>query len=108
MTRELARFRSEHPVSLALFERAKGSLLSGVPMNWMTRWAGGFPVFVDEAHGARFTDVDGLEYVDLCLGDTGAMAGHAPGPTVAAIERQLRRGITHMLPTEDAAWVGEE
>ena len=52
--------------------------------------------------------VDGHDYVDFCLGDTGAMAGHGPAPTIAAVERQLRRGITHMLPTEDAAWVGEE
>ncbi|MEZ5193403.1 MAG: hypothetical protein R2734_13470 [Nocardioides sp.] len=43
----------------------------------MTRWPGSFPVFFDTASGARFTDVDGLEYVDLCLGDTGAMTGHA-------------------------------
>jgi hypothetical protein len=54
------------------------------------------------------TCVDGHDYIDLCLGDTGAMAGHGPGPTIAAVERGLRRGITHMLPTEDAAWVGEE
>ena len=108
MERELRRFRDEHPASLALFERAKASLLSGVPMNWMTKWAGGFPVFVKEASGAHFTDVDGRSYVDLCLGDTGAMAGHAPEPTLAALAKQAPRGITLMLPTEDAIWVGEE
>jgi len=108
MGRELRRFREEHPASLALFERAKASLLSGVPMNWMTRWAGGFPVFAKEADGAHFTDVDGRTYVDLCLGDTGAMTGHAPEPTVRAVTEQARRGITLMLPTEDAPWVGEE
>src|SRR6476661_7060825 len=53
MARERARFTAEHPKSLALWERAKASLLSGVPMNWMTKWAGGFPVFVAEASGAR-------------------------------------------------------
>jgi glutamate-1-semialdehyde aminotransferase len=36
------------------------------------------------------------------------MAGHGPAPTIAAVERQMRRGITHMLPTEDAIAVGEE
>jgi glutamate-1-semialdehyde 2,1-aminomutase len=108
MGRELARFQMEHPRSLALFERAKGSLLSGVPMNWMTKWAGGFPLFVEEAHGARFTDVDGRTYVDLCLGDTGAMTGHSPAATVAAVTEQIHKGITLMLPTEDAIWVGEE
>ena len=108
MAAETARFVAEHPRSHALHERAKASLLDGVPMNWMVKWAGPFPLFVDEAVGARFTCVDGHEYVDFCLGDTGAMAGHGPGPTIAAVERQLRRGITHMLPTEDAIWAGEE
>ena len=77
-------------------------------MPWMIRWAGGFPVFAAEAHGARFRDVDGLEYVDFCLGDTAAMTGHSPAPTVRAVAEQAARGITLMLPSEDALWVGEE
>ncbi len=105
---EESRFAAAHPRSKALFERAKLSLLSGVPMNWMVRWAGGFPLFVDSASGAYFTDVDGHPYLDLCLGDTGAMTGHAPPASVEAIAAQARRGITFMLPTEDAIWVGEE
>jgi glutamate-1-semialdehyde 2,1-aminomutase len=105
---ERARFRVDHPRSLALYERARGSLLDGVPMNWMVEWASPFPLFVDEASGARFRCEDGHEYTDFCLGDTGAMAGHGPSPTIAAVERQMRRGITHMLPTEDAIWAGEE
>jgi glutamate-1-semialdehyde aminotransferase len=105
---ELARFEREHPRSHALAEQAKATLLDGVPMHWMVRWPGGFPVFAVEAEGARFRDVDGLEYVDFCLGDTGAMAGHSPGPTVRAVEEQARRGITLMLPSEDALAVGAE
>jgi glutamate-1-semialdehyde 2,1-aminomutase len=108
MQREERRFIDEHPKSAVLFERAKRSMLGGVPMHWMVKWAGAFPIFVDRASGARFTDVDGLEYVDLCLGDTGAMTGHSPNATVEAIRRQIERGITLMLPTEDALWVGEE
>jgi glutamate-1-semialdehyde 2,1-aminomutase len=65
-------------------------------------------VFAAEAAGARFRDVDGIEYVDLCLGDTGAMTGHSPEPVVQAIAEQAARGITLMLPSEDALWVGEE
>src|SRR5437016_5615893 len=94
MDDERRRFADLHPRSRRLHERAMGSLLSGVPMNWMTRWAGGFPIFVARAEGARFEDVDGHEYVDLCLGDTGAMAGHAPAAAVAAIAAQAARGIT--------------
>jgi glutamate-1-semialdehyde 2,1-aminomutase len=108
LERELDRFRAEHPRSLELHERSQGSLLFGVPMSWMARWAGGYPIYLDEAKGARVTDVDGHEYVDLCLGDTGAMAGHAAQPVVRAIAIQAERGATAMLPTEDAAWIGEE
>ncbi len=108
LAREDERFALEHPKSRALFERAKGSLLGGVPMNWMVRWAGPFPIFVREGLGAYFTDVDGHRYLDLCLGDTGAMTGHAPPAAVEAAIAQLRRGVTFMLPTEDAVRVGEE
>ena len=108
LSEEQARFVAEHPQSHALFERARASLLAGVPMNWMVRWAGAFPVFVKQASGAHFTDVDGRRYLDLCLGDTGAMTGHSPQAAVEAILDQARRGITFMLPTEDAVWVGEE
>jgi glutamate-1-semialdehyde 2,1-aminomutase len=105
---EAQRFRDAHPRSAELYERARHSLLDGVPMNWMVEWASPFPLFVDKASGARFRCVDGHEYVDFCLGDTGAMAGHGPAPTIDAVERQMRRGITHMLPTEDAIAAGEE
>ena len=108
LPRELERFEREHPRSRELAERASGSLLSGVPMPWMIRWPGAFPVFAAEAEGARFRDVDGHEYVDFCLGDTAAMTGHAPEPTVRALADQARRGITLMLPSEDSIWVGEE
>jgi glutamate-1-semialdehyde 2,1-aminomutase len=108
LQRELERFEREHPRSRELAAEAKGPLLSGVPMPWMIRWPGGFPVFAAEAHGARFTDVDGHEYVDFCLGDTAAMTGHSPEPTVRAVAEQAGRGITLMLPSEDALWVGRE
>jgi glutamate-1-semialdehyde 2,1-aminomutase len=107
---ERERFAREHPRSRELFEQARGSLVSGVPMTWMAKWVGGHPVYAATAHGARVEDVDGHTYVDFALGDTGAMAGHSPPATVAAVERRLRKqgGATLMLPTEDAGWVGEE
>jgi glutamate-1-semialdehyde 2,1-aminomutase len=108
MERERQTFRERHPKSGALTEEAKSSLLLGVPMNWMIRWAGDWPVFVATAEGAHFTDVDGNEFVDLCLGDTGGMAGHGPKASVEAIAAQAANGITFMLPTEDASWVGKE
>jgi len=108
MLLEQKKFIDERPKSKAVFERARKSLLGGVPMNWMAKWTGAFPPFVCEAHGAEFLDVDGHRYIDLCLGDTGAMTGHSPSATVAAVQQQVARGITLMLPTEDAVLVGEE
>jgi len=108
MGREQKKFVDERPKSKALFERARKSLLAGVPMNWMAKWAGAFPPFVREAQGAHFFDVDGHRYIDFCLGDTGAMTGHSPFATVKAVEEQSRRGITLMLPGEDAIFVAEE
>jgi len=108
LERELKAFARTHRKSRALFERAKKSLLAGVPMNWMVRWAGPFPVFVKEGKGAYVWDVDGHRYIDFCLGDTGSMFGHSPAPVVRAVTAQARRGITMMLPTEDSIWVGRE
>src|SRR4051795_1765589 len=105
---EVRRFVESHRGSQRLFERGEKTLLAGVPMPWMTEWAGPFPVFAATAEGAQFTDVDGNTYVDLCLGDTGAMTGHSPTPTVAAVSERAARGITLMLPTEDATWVAAE
>ncbi len=105
---EEQKFHAEHPKSYELFQRARQSMQGGVPMLWMIRWAGTFPVFVKEAKGAHFTDVDGHTYIDFCLGDTGAMTGHSPDATVEAVKRQVEKGITLMLPTEDCIWVGEE
>lgn len=108
MERENERFRKEHPKSGQLFLRGKSSMAGGVPMSWMSKWPGDFPLFVESASGARFTDVDGHTYVDLCLGDTGSMTGHSPEATVRAVQEQLHKGITAMLPTEDALIVSTE
>ena len=107
LERELERFRAEHPRSLELAERAKASLLGGVPMHWMVRWAGGFPVFAQEAHGARFVDVDGNEYVDFCLGDTGAMTGHSPEPDRRG-DRGAGRARDHAHAAERGRDLGRE
>ena len=96
-----------HPKSMHLAQSAKTALLSGVPMPWMTRWPGSFPLHVQRAHGARFVDVDDIEYVDFCLGDTGAMTGHALGAVAQAVAQQAQLGLTTMLPTSDAQWVAQ-
>ena len=90
MEREERSFVATHPRSAVLYERGQKSLLGGVPMNWMKKWAGKFPVFVAEAHGAHFADVDGHDYIDFCLGDTGAMTGHSPAVAAETIAAKPR------------------
>ena len=101
-------FTAARPRSRELAARARAHLPGGVPMSWMAKWPGPFPVYVAEAAGAHFTCVDGIDHVDLCLGDTGAMTGHSPAATVAAVREQAGRGVTAMLPTEDAVVAAEE
>ncbi|NBW73048.1 MAG: aminotransferase class III-fold pyridoxal phosphate-dependent enzyme, partial [Microbacteriaceae bacterium] len=100
---EVSLFEKLHPNSEDLHKKALGPLMSGVPMSWMAKWPGPHPVYVASAKGSKFTDVDGIDYVDFCLGDTGAMVGHSPEAAVKAIKEQLDKGITLMLPTENAA-----
>jgi glutamate-1-semialdehyde 2,1-aminomutase len=102
------RFLETHKKSGELFAIAKDSMPNGVPMSWMSKWPGAYPVFVEEAKGASFVDVDGNTYIDFCLGDTGSMTGHSPEATVAAIREQVGRGLSAMLPTKDAADVSTE
>jgi glutamate-1-semialdehyde 2,1-aminomutase len=102
---EHAAFVERHPRSAELADAGGHNLVAGVPMPWMTRWPGAFPLHFAHASGSHFTDVDGLDYIDFCLGDTGAMTGHGSEALAVAVASQVRNGATTMLPNEDAAWV---
>ena len=108
LAREQARFVETHPRSRAAFDAAQRHYLYGAPSHWMRRWAGGFPIVVKSAKDALVRCIDDMEYVDFCLGDTGAMCGHGHPAITQAVAAQLDRGATLMLPTQDAQWVGEE
>jgi glutamate-1-semialdehyde 2,1-aminomutase len=103
---ERQRFIALHPVSTQLGQESSQHFLYGVPMHWMNDWGIPSPLFVRQAQGAHFTCADGIDYVDFCLGDTGAMFGHSPEPVARALERQARRGLTTMLPDMIAPDVG--
>jgi glutamate-1-semialdehyde 2,1-aminomutase len=104
---EEQRFLDLHKASTAAFHKSSQVMHEGVPMSWMAKWPGAHPVFVKEAKGAHFTDLDGHDYIDFCLGDTGSMTGHSPTATVAAVKAQIDKGITAMLPSENAAIVSD-
>ena len=105
---EAERFVAAHPASIALARRAGASLVRGVPMPWMQRWASPVPPFAATARGAEVIDADNVRYLDLALGDTAAMAGHAPEPVVRAVAEQLAHGATTMLPSTAAIDAAEE
>ena len=109
LERERKTYRDNHQKSLELYKDAK-NLFGGVPMPWMNKWVGGFPLYMQAAKGNIITDVDGNEYIDFALGDTAAMTGHSPDASVKAIIDRIQDlgGITTMMPTEDAQWVGAE
>ena len=109
IAREKDQYRNANPRSAALYDNGT-NLFARVPMTWMNKWAGGFPLGFTQAHGAVITDLDGHELIDFALGDTGAMAGHSPEPLVRAMADRFGRdgGVTTMLPTEDAQWVAAE
>ncbi|WP_327406615.1 transaminase [Streptomyces sp. NBC_01288] len=109
LARESADAERLNPRSKAAYARAE-HLFGRVPMTWMNKTAGAFPRYLDTARGARVTDIDGHEYIDFSLGDTGAMAGHSPAVVAEAVRRRFAEqgGATAMLPTEDAEWVGAE
>ena len=106
--REQERFEELHPRSRELTRQAQQSLLDAVPMPFMTEWPGSFPVYVAGAAGSRVIDIDGIEYADFCLGDTGAMTGHGPVTVSAALAERAPEGVTYMLPTADSVAVGKE
>lgn len=109
LDRERATHRDRTAASRAAFETAD-HLFGRVPMTWMNKWSGGYPLYLATATGNRIVDVDGNEYVDFALGDTAAMAGHSPAATVDAVTRRIGvdGGITTMMPSLDAEWVGAE
>jgi len=109
LERERETYRDRNQKSLELYKGAK-NLFGGVPMPWMNKWVGGFPLYLQGAKGNIITDVDGHEYIDFALGDTAAMTGHSPDASIKAIIDRIADlgGITTMMPTEDAQWVGAE
>ena len=109
LTRERGLYAARTPRSRSSYEKSD-HLLGRVPMTWMNKWSGGYPLYLAEASGNRVVDVDGHEYVDFALGDTGAMAGHSPRATVAAVQHRIGAlgGITTMMPTDDGEWVAAE
>ena len=110
LQRERADYAQRNPLSGKAFASAE-HLFGRVPMTWMNKRAGAFPLYLDSARGARVSDLDGHDYVDFsprrhrrdgrALPGAGRRARCSAGSASWAAPRA-------MLPTEDAEWVGAE
>ncbi|MDO4518531.1 MAG: transaminase, partial [Bacillota bacterium] len=107
-SKEDALYESRTKKSREAFEKAHENLLNGVPMPWMGDWGTDYPIFLEKAQGNKCLDIDGNEYIDFCLGDTGAMFGHSPEATANRVAEQVRNGITTMMPSLDSLEIGKE
>ncbi len=107
VAREAPIYEKQRPRSKAMFEKPEPGFYDQVPQHWMRDWPMPFPFAVAGASGSTLIDIDGNELVDFCLGDTGAMFGHAPQPIVDALSQSGTRGLTTMLPSGETAKVGK-
>jgi glutamate-1-semialdehyde 2,1-aminomutase len=81
-------FRARTPRSLAMFERASRYLPGGVAGNG--KFLPPYPIYVKQAQGGEFIDVDGNRYIDLLMGGGVHILGHSPEVVMSAVEAQLR------------------
>ena len=83
MSAEVDMFVRSHPRSQEESTRSQSSLLAGVPMPWMKRWAGPFPVVADKAVGGSIVDIDGNVVIPdgerITQADIDQFAPGAPG-----------------------------
>src|ERR1700733_8450943 len=103
--RETERYTAARPRSRER-SAASAAYYGGVPMHWMLDWPVPFLPVTADAQGATLTDIDGIELADFCLGDTVSMFGHSPAAVVQVLQSRANRGLSFMLPSEDAHAVG--
>ncbi len=103
--REQRRFNERTPKSGEMFDRARRSMVNGVPSSYQVRdpW----PIYLEEGRGSRVWDVDGNEYIDFHNGFGSMVQGHAHPAIVEAVQKQVARGTHFAAPTEDAMVVSE-
>ena len=97
------------PVSAALMRRARAVTPGGVNSPVRAFHAvGGTPRFMASASGARMTDVDGNEYVDLVASWGPMLLGHAHPEVVAAATAAVARGTSYGTPSRTEVELAEE
>ena len=96
LQKELETFERRTPKSAEAHKRNLKRLPLGVASNY--RAYDPYPIFVSEAVGSKFRDLDGNEYIDhnMCFGTL--MAGHSHPAVVKAVESRLHKGTSYGMP----------
>jgi glutamate-1-semialdehyde 2,1-aminomutase len=104
--REQKRLDKRTDGSRAYFERARTSLVGGVPSAYQERdpW----PIYLSHGLGSRVWDVDGNEMIDFHNGFGSMVQGHAHPAIVRAVQARVELGTHFAAPTEDGTIVAEE
>ncbi|MCP4188690.1 MAG: aminotransferase class III-fold pyridoxal phosphate-dependent enzyme [Gammaproteobacteria bacterium] len=83
-------YEQKTPGSRAEYDRA-AKVVPGGNSRQAGFWAP-YPLTIKSASGARVTDIDGNQYIDLLNNYTALVHGHAYGPITDAVAKQLGKG----------------
>jgi glutamate-1-semialdehyde 2,1-aminomutase len=96
LQKELETFERRTPKSAEAHKKNLKRIPLGVASNY--RAYDPYPIFVQDAKGSRFRDLDGNEYIDhnLCFG--ALMAGHCHPAVMSAVGKRLSTGTMFGMP----------
>lgn len=83
-----------------LYDQAQRYLPGGVSATARANAAIGHPLYVARGDGARIYDVEGREYIDMCISHGASLLGHNHPRIKAAVTRALDLGILCSYETE--------
>jgi glutamate-1-semialdehyde 2,1-aminomutase len=99
-------FKTRTPASHSMFERASQHLPGGVAGNG--KFLAPYPIYVKQAQGGEFIDLDGNRYIDLLMGGGVHILGHSSEVVMSAVEVQLRVGTHYYMAAEAEVLLAEK
>jgi glutamate-1-semialdehyde 2,1-aminomutase len=99
-------FKTRTPASCSMFERASRHLPGGVAGNG--KFLAPYPIYVKQAQGGEFIDLDGNHYIDLLMGGGVHILGHSSEVVMSAVEAQLRAGTHYYMAAEAEVLLAEK
>ena len=101
-----ATYFARTPECKAMFDRASRTMPGGVAGNG--KYLPPYPIYVKDAQGGEFIDLDGNRYVDLLMGGGVHILGHSPEVVMSAVEEQLRHGVHFYMAAEAEVKLAEK